>query len=93
MLVELLSPPDAGRLIRDIIENGSVSFSRHAEEEMAKDDSRWWTQRTYFEVVSSCPASRQRVVAVSRRTARSAVIVAFRSESEPGVVTAWRFSS
>lgn len=38
MLDEPLSPPEARRLIREIIENGSVSFSKHAEEEMAKDN-------------------------------------------------------
>ena len=37
MLVEPLAPPEARRLIRDILENGSVSFSKHADEELAKD--------------------------------------------------------
>lgn len=55
MLVEPLSPPEARRLIREIIENGS------------------WRYRV--------------------RTARMAVIVAFRSETALRVVTAWRFKS
>jgi hypothetical protein len=38
VLVEPISPPDARRLIREILQNGSVVFSRHAEEEMAKDN-------------------------------------------------------
>jgi hypothetical protein len=38
VLVEPLSPPDARRLLREILQNGSVAFSRHAEEEMAKDN-------------------------------------------------------
>jgi hypothetical protein len=54
VLVEPLSPPDARRLIREILQSGSVVLSRHAAEE---------------------------------------VIVAFRSETELRVVTAWRMNS
>ncbi len=94
MLDEPLSPPEARRLIREIIENGSASFSKHAEEEMAKDNL------TMVDVTNGLRGGvvdpgefengswRYRV-----RTARIAVIVAFRSETELRVVTAWRFKS
>jgi hypothetical protein len=38
VLVEPLSPPFAKQLIQQVLQSGSVSFSRHAEEEMAKDN-------------------------------------------------------
>lgn len=94
MLDEPLSPPEARRLIREIIENGSVSFSKHAEEEMAKDN---------LTMVDATNALRGGVVGPGEfengswryrvRTARIAVIAAFRSETELRVVTAWRFKS
>jgi hypothetical protein len=94
MLVEPVSPPEARRLIRDIIENGSVSFSKHAEEEMAKDNLTMVDATNVLRGGVVDPGEfengswRYRV-----RTARIAVIVAFRSETELRVVTAWRFKS
>ena len=38
MLDEPLDPPRAKQLIREILEDGSVSFSGHAERELAKDN-------------------------------------------------------
>ncbi len=35
---EPLAPPDAKRLILAILENGTVTFSKHADEEMVKDN-------------------------------------------------------
>jgi hypothetical protein len=94
MLVEPLSPPEARRLIRDIIENGSVSFSRHAEDEMAKDNLTMVDATNVLRGGVVDPGEfengswRYRV-----RTVNIAVIVAFRSDAELRVVTAWRFSS
>jgi hypothetical protein len=94
MLDEPLSPPEARRLIREIIENGSVSFSKHAEEEMAKDNLTMVDVTNVLRGGVVDPGEfengswRYRV-----RTARIAVIVAFRSETELRVVTAWRFKS
>jgi len=94
MLVEPLSPPEARRLIRAILDSGSVAFSKHAEEEMAKDN---------VTIVDVANVLRGGVVDPGEyengswryrvRTARIAVIVAFRSETELRVVTAWRFKS
>jgi hypothetical protein len=94
MLDEPLSPPVARRLIREIIENGSVSFSKHAEEEMAKDNLTMVDVTNVLRGGVVDPGEfengswRYRV-----GTARIAVIVAFRSETERRVVTAWRFKS
>lgn len=93
MLVEPLHPTEAKRLVREILESGSTVFSRHAEAEMAKDEL------TMLDVANVLRGGiidagelendswRYRV-----RTARIAVIVAFRSETELRVVTAWRFA-
>jgi hypothetical protein len=94
VLDEPLQPTAARALIRDILANGSVTFSKHAREEMEKD------KLTFVDVTNVLrggvvdPAElengswRYRV-----RTARIAVIVAFRSETELRVVTAWRIGS
>ena len=94
MLVEPLSPPDARRLIREILQSGSVVLSRHAAEEMAKDNLTMVDVTNVLRGGLVDPAEfekgswRYRV-----RTARIAVIVAFRSETELRVVTAWRMNS
>jgi hypothetical protein len=93
VLTEPLSPPAAKRLIQWILQGGSVGLSRHAEQEMAKDNL------TMVDVTNILRGGvveqgefengswRYRV-----RTARIAVVVAFRSETELRVVTAWRFA-
>lgn len=94
MLVEPLSPPEARRLIREILDSGSVALSKHAEEEMAKDNLTMMDVANVLRGGVVDPGEyengswRYRV-----RTARIAVIVAFRSETELRVVTAWRFKS
>lgn len=94
MLEEPFSPAKARWLIREIIENGSLSFSRHAEEEMVKDELTMVDTTNVLRGGVVDPGEfengswRYRV-----RTARIAVIVAFRSEAELRVVTAWRFKS
>jgi hypothetical protein len=93
VLVEPLSPPDARRLIREILQNGSVVLSRHAAEEMAKDNLTMVDVTNVLRGGVVDPAEfengswRYRV-----RTARIAVIVAFRSEIELRIVTAWRMN-
>ncbi len=92
MLAEPLSPPTAKQLIQQILQGGSVTFSRHAEEEMAKDNLTMVDVTNILRGGVVDPAEfengswRYRV-----RSARIAVVVAFRSESELRVVTAWRF--
>lgn len=94
MLEEPLSPPEARRLIREIIENGSVSFSKHAEQEMAKDNLTMVDATNVLRGGVIDPGELENGSWRYRaRTARIAVIVAFRSETELRVVTAWRFKS
>jgi hypothetical protein len=94
MLVEPLSTTEARRLIREIIETGSISVSKHAESELEQDGLTMVDATNVLRGGVVDPGEfengswRYRV-----RTARIAVIVAFRSEDELRVVTAWRFSS
>jgi hypothetical protein len=80
MFEEPLSPHEARRLIRDILENGSVALAvdvtnvlRGGVVEPGELENGTWRYRV--------------------RTARIAVVTAFRSELELRVVTAWRFKS
>jgi hypothetical protein len=94
MFPEPLSPSEVRRLVREIIANGSVSFSKHAEEELAKDN---------LTMVDAINVLRGGVVEPGEfengswryrvRTSRITVVLAFRSESELRVVTAWRSKS
>jgi hypothetical protein len=94
MLAEPLASPEARRLVREIINSGSIALSRHAEQEMAKDNLTMVDVTNVLRGGVVDPAElengswRYRV-----RTARIAVVVAFRSEAELRVVTAWRFQS
>lgn len=90
-LREPLEPRAAKRLVRKIIQLGTVSFSKHASEEMANDD---------LTTVDCVNVLRGGVVEAGEfergscryrvSTARMCVVVAFRSEEELVVVTAWR---
>jgi hypothetical protein len=76
VLVEPLSPPDARRLIREILHLTMVDVTnvlRGGVVDPAEFENGSWRYRV--------------------RTARIAVIVAFRSETELRVVTAWRMNS
>jgi hypothetical protein len=76
VLVEPLSPPDARRLIREILHLTMVDVTnvlRGGVVDPAEFENGSWRHRV--------------------RTARIAVIVAFRSETELRVVTAWRMNS
>ena len=88
---EPLSQVDAKRRILGALEEGVVSFSKHARDEMAKDGL---TQLDALNVLRGGvvdPAEiesgtwRYRV-----RTSRMCFVVAFRSEDEVRIVTAWR---
>ena len=88
---EPLSPPQAKRLIQDILANGEVVFSRHALSEMAKDDLTTVDCVNILRGGVVEPAEfengswRYRV-----RSQRIWVVVAFRSEKRLAIVTAWR---
>ena len=88
---EPLEPAAAKALIRAILDAGTVAFSRHALEELGKDD---------LTTVDGVNALRAGVVGPGElergtwrypvRTARLVVVVAFHSETELVVVTSWR---
>jgi hypothetical protein len=88
---EPLSPPEAKRLIREILAGGEVVSSRHATEEMKNDDLTMVDCINVLRGGIVEPAEwengtwRYRV-----HTQRIWVVVAFRSETRLVVVTAWR---
>lgn len=89
-----LDPEAAHRLIRKFLESGTVSFSKHALEEFRHD---------HLTTVDCVNVLRGGVVEPPEqegdtwryrvRTARIYVVIAFRSEAELIVVTAWRVKS
>jgi hypothetical protein len=91
MLAEPLDPVSAKRLIRQIIETGEVTFSRHAEEELLKDRLTMADAEHVLRAGVGEPAEwingqwRYRI-----RTQTLYVVVRFRSETALRVVTAWR---
>jgi hypothetical protein len=91
VLSEPLTPSDARRLIRDIIDGGDVVFSGHALEELEKDDLTTTDVLNMLRGGLVEPAEFENGSWRYRaRTARMCVVVAFRSERELRVVTAWR---
>jgi hypothetical protein len=91
VLKEPLEPDRARRLIGEILEKGSVTFSGHSEKALADDD---------LSTVDAINVLRGGVVQPAEfesdswryrvRTQRMVVVVVFRSASEIVVVTAWR---
>lgn len=88
---EPLKAAAAKALIRTILDAGTVTFSRHALEELAKDDL------TTVDAVNALrggmvgPGELERGTWRYRvRTARLIVVIAFRSQTELVVVTGWR---
>ena len=92
MLDEPLSPLRAKQLMGQILASGRVVPSRHALDELAKDDMDMQDVINVVRGGAVDPADlvdgtwRYRV-----RTQRMAVVVAFRSETEMRIVTAWRY--
>lgn len=88
---EPLRPPEAKRRIREILAGGEVVSSKHATEEMAKDNL------TMFDCVNVLrggivePAEWEKGTWRYRiHTQRIWVVVGFRSENQLVIVTAWR---
>ncbi|MEK7371871.1 MAG: DUF4258 domain-containing protein [candidate division NC10 bacterium] len=88
---EPLAPEGAKKRIRRILESGEVRFSQHARDEMARD------QLTAVDCVSVLRGGTVRPPEFERGswryrvfTSRICVVVAFRSEHQLVVVTAWR---
>jgi hypothetical protein len=89
---EPLDNAKAKKLVREILTTGTLSFSRHAYVEMAKDGMLEIdvknTLRAGQCVVSEFENSSWRY---RFETSRFAVVVAFRAEDHAIVVTAWKF--
>ena len=87
-----MRPPDARRLIREILISGEVVSSGHAADEMAKDDLTLVDCINVLRGGIVEPAEFERGAWRYRvHTERIGVVVAFRSETRLVVVTAWRF--
>lgn len=90
---EPLPPSTVKRLLVAIFATGTLSFTKHAQEEMAKDNLTEIDVRNTLRGGTARPGElvsgtwRYRV-----ETARMAAVVAFRSETHAVVVTAWRKS-
>jgi hypothetical protein len=86
-----MDPATAHRQIRAILESGTVVWTQHARHELARDDMTTVDAENVLRAGVVEPAEwengewRYRV-----RTARMFVVVAFESETELVVVTAWR---
>jgi hypothetical protein len=86
-----LKPPDARKLAREIVENGTVEFSGHAREEMAKDELETTDCLNLLRAGVCQPPEfingewRYRIT-----TQRICVVMVFASATRLRVVTAWR---
>jgi hypothetical protein len=88
---EPLGPERARRLIRGILENGQVTFSGHSLEALADDDLSTVDAVNVLRAGTVDPADFEKECWRYRvRTRRMVVVVAFRSETEIRIVTAWR---
>ncbi len=91
---EPLSPPEAKKLLASILEEGAVAFSKHARQEMAADSLN---DQDVLNVLRGGVVEPAELVNDSWRyrvrTSRMFVVVAFRSETEARIVTAWRLKS
>ena len=86
-----MDPTRARQLIRKIIAAGEVRFSGHALEEMAKDDLTTVDCTNVLRGgVVEPPEFERETWRYRVRTDRIYVVVAFRSETQLVVVTAWR---
>ena len=89
---EPLPPSTVKRLLVAILAKGILSFTKHSQEEMAKDDLTEVDVRNTLRAGTVSPGELERGTYRYRvSTSRIAAVVAFRSESHAVVVTAWRF--
>jgi hypothetical protein len=91
-LTEPLSPPQARSLIRRIMTHGRVTFSGHAQREMDIDELTPVDVRNVSRGVVDPAEAENGSWRYRVRTARIAIVVAFRTARELRVVTAWRTS-
>jgi hypothetical protein len=95
-VLEPLAPADAKRLILACLSEGTVSFSKHAEHEMAHDKFGAIDKIDVINVLRGGvvdPAELEKGSWRYRvRTQRITTVIAFRSETALVIVTAWRNS-
>jgi hypothetical protein len=90
---EPLSNPEARALIRSILAAGTVGYSRHAEEQM---EARGISELDVTNALRGGHVIRSEWEGTWRytvQTQRFSVVVAFSSEDELVIVTAWRNQS
>jgi hypothetical protein len=88
---EPLPASDAKRLILAILADGDVAFSKHAFDEMGKDRMTTQDVQNVLRGGAVQPGESQNGSwRYQVQTQRMCVVVAFRSETELVVVTAWR---
>lgn len=89
--LEPLKPPEAKALAREIVENGVVKFSSHAQKEMAKDDLATPDCLNVLRAgVFNAPEWENGELRYRVSTLRMSVVCAFDSNEQLTVVTAWR---
>lgn len=88
---EPLAPESAKPLIRDILKSGRFTYSKHAKDEMLADDLTTVDCENVLRGGVVRPGEREHGTWRYRiETNRVTVVIAFRSERELIVVTAWR---
>lgn len=93
--MEPLTPQEAQKRFRDILENGSVRFTGHARREMVKDDMCELDCRNLIRGVLSRPAEWENEAWRYRIETQRMCVVCELSEvdgqEELVIITAWRF--
>ena len=90
-VLQPMDPATAHRLIRAILEGGTVVWTQHSVDEMAKDDMTTVDAENVLRAgVVEPPEWENREWRYRVRTARMYVVVAFESKVELTVITAWR---
>ncbi len=90
-LIEPIKPEEAKRLILEVLKSGRFTYSRHARDEITKDNMTMLDCENVLRGGVVRPGEyenwswRYRV-----ETDRMAVIICFRSSTELVLVTAWR---
>jgi hypothetical protein len=88
---EPLRPAMVKKLIVAILTSGTLAFSKHAYEEMAKDDLTEVDVRNTLRAGVARPGELEKGTWRYRvETSRMVVVITFRSQSYAVVVTAWR---
>jgi len=86
-----LTAEAAKRLIREILKTGRFTYSKHARDEMLADDLTTVDCENVLRGGVVRPGEREHGTWRYRvETSRIAIVIAFRSERELVVVTAWR---